>query len=249
LTKPTGVINNRRAPVLDPLPAKVGGRKRITKAKGKGRGVTSTTRDLSTTLAIDMFDLTPWGAPETYDDGNRGRKRALTSSAPVSTTPKRACTPNPSVPPINPNIDPATGKLRVLNQPNRQRTPSATILATTTTPPRTFTLPISPPKPNARAEYDIIRERLEAHGDSYSAGTRPSEGYLRQQYKMNIEGERTRVYLEARKTTLPLSTMTEALDCDSESQIRRWAHGDDELVLSQLDSQDWKDAEAAIQRQ
>jgi hypothetical protein len=41
LTKPTGVINNRRAPVLDPLPAKVGGRKRITKAKGKGRGVTS----------------------------------------------------------------------------------------------------------------------------------------------------------------------------------------------------------------
>jgi hypothetical protein len=74
------------------------------------------------------------------------------------------------------------------------------------------------------------------------------------QYKMNIEGERTRVYLEARKTTLPLSTlppsiMTEALECDSESQIHQWARGDDELALSQLDSQDWKDTEAAIQRQ
>ena len=56
--KPTGVIDDRRALVLDPLPAKVRGRKRITKAKGKGRGVTSTTRDLSTTLATDMFDLT-----------------------------------------------------------------------------------------------------------------------------------------------------------------------------------------------
>jgi hypothetical protein len=55
---------------------------------------------------------------------------------------------------------------------------------------------------------------------------------------MNIEGERTRVYLKARKATLPLSTMTEALECDSESQIRRWARGDDELTLSQLDSQD-----------
>jgi hypothetical protein len=173
----------------------------------------------------------------------------LTLSAPVSTTPKQACTPNPLVPLINPNIDPATGKLWVLNQPNRQRPPPATTLATTTTPPRTFTLPISPPKPNTRAKYDIIRERLEAHGDSYSAGTRPSEGYLWKQYKINIEGECTRVYLKARKTTMPLSTMTEALDCDSESQIRRWAYGDNELVLSQLDSQDWKDAEAAIQRQ
>jgi hypothetical protein len=68
------------------LPTKVRGRKRITKAKGKGRGVISITRDLSITLAIDMFDLTPWGAPKTDDDGNRGRKRALTSSA--SITPK-----------------------------------------------------------------------------------------------------------------------------------------------------------------
>jgi hypothetical protein len=194
-----------------------------------------------------MFDLTLWGAPKTDDDGNRGRKRALTLSA--LTTPKRACISNPLVPPVNPNIDPATGKLRVLNQPNRQRTPPITILATTTTPPRTFTLPISPPKPNAQAEYDIIRERLEAHSDSYSAGTRPSEGYLRKQYEMNIKGEHTRVYLEARKTTLPPLTMIEALECDSESQIRRWAHGDDELALSQLDSQDWKDAEAAIQQQ
>jgi hypothetical protein len=58
LTKPTGVIDDGRAPVLDSLPAKVRGRKRITKPKGKGRGVTSTTRDLSTTLATDMFDLT-----------------------------------------------------------------------------------------------------------------------------------------------------------------------------------------------
>jgi hypothetical protein len=56
--KSIGVIDSSRAPVLDPLPAKVGGRKRITKAKGKGHGVTSITRDLSTTLAIDMFDLT-----------------------------------------------------------------------------------------------------------------------------------------------------------------------------------------------
>jgi hypothetical protein len=63
---------------------------------------------------------------------------------------------------------------------------------------------------------------------------------------MNIEGERTRVYLKARKITLPLSIITEALECDSESQIRQWARGDNELALSQLDSQDWKDAEAAI---
>ena len=53
-----GVINNRRALVLDLLPAKVGGRKRITKAKGKGRGVISIIWDLFITLAIDMFDLT-----------------------------------------------------------------------------------------------------------------------------------------------------------------------------------------------
>jgi hypothetical protein len=59
LTKPTGVINNTRAPVLDPLPTKVGGRKRIAKAKGKGHRVISITRDLSITLATDMFNLTP----------------------------------------------------------------------------------------------------------------------------------------------------------------------------------------------
>jgi hypothetical protein len=39
--KPIGVINNRRAPVLDPLPIKVRGRKRITKAKGKEHRVIS----------------------------------------------------------------------------------------------------------------------------------------------------------------------------------------------------------------
>jgi hypothetical protein len=100
------------------LPTKVRGRKRITKAKGKGRGVISITRDLSITLAIDMFDLTPWGAPKTDDDRNRGRKRALTLSIPVSITPKRVCIPNPNplVPlAVNPNIDPITSKLRVLN--------------------------------------------------------------------------------------------------------------------------------------
>ena len=144
----------------------------------------------------------------------------MTSSAPVSTTPKRARTPNPLEPPVNPNIDPTTGKLRVLNQPNRQRTPPITTLATTTTPPRIFTLPISLPKPNTQAKYDIIRERLEAHSNSYSIGTRPSKGYLQKQYKINIKGERTRVYLKARKTTLPLSTIIKALECDSESQIR-----------------------------
>jgi hypothetical protein len=53
-----GVINKSRALVLDPLPAKVRGRKRITKAKGKGRGIISITRDLSITLAIDIFNLT-----------------------------------------------------------------------------------------------------------------------------------------------------------------------------------------------
>ena len=37
----------------------------------------------------------------------------------------------------------------------------------------------------------MIKERLEAHGDSYNAGTRLSEGYLRKQYEMNIEAERT----------------------------------------------------------
>jgi hypothetical protein len=53
---------------------------------------------------------------------------------------------------------------------------------------------------------------------------------------MNIEGERTRTYLKA--GTLPLSTMTEALECDSETQVRQWARGDDELALLQLDSQE-----------
>jgi hypothetical protein len=48
-----------------------------------------------------------------------------------------------------------------------------------TTPLRTFTLPILPLKPNTRSKYNIIRERLEAHGNSYSVGTRLSEGYLR----------------------------------------------------------------------
>ena len=43
--------------------------------------------------------------------------------------------------------------------------------------------------------------------------------------------------------------MTEALECDSETQVRRWARGDDELALSQLDSQDWRDAEALARRQ
>ena len=58
MIKPISVINNKRALVLDPLPTKVRGRKRITKAKGKGHGVTSIIRDLSITLAINMFDLT-----------------------------------------------------------------------------------------------------------------------------------------------------------------------------------------------
>jgi hypothetical protein len=53
---------------------------------------------------------------------------------------------------------------------------------------------------------------------------------------MNIEAEHTRVTLLL--LTLPPSIITEALECDSESQIRRWARGDDELALSQLDSQD-----------
>jgi hypothetical protein len=53
-----GVINNSRALVLDPLPIKVRGRKRITKAKGKGHRIISIIRDLSTTLAINIFDLT-----------------------------------------------------------------------------------------------------------------------------------------------------------------------------------------------
>jgi hypothetical protein len=48
-----------------------------------------------------------------------------------------------------------------------------------TTSLRTFTLSISPPKLNTRAKYDIIRERLEAYNNSYSAGTRLSKGYLR----------------------------------------------------------------------
>jgi hypothetical protein len=101
------------------LPAKVRGRKRITKAKGKGRRVISTTRDLFITLAIDMFNLIPWGAPETDDDRNKGRKRALTSFIPVLITLKRVYTLNPLVPPVvNPNIDPITSKLWVLNQPN-----------------------------------------------------------------------------------------------------------------------------------
>jgi hypothetical protein len=83
-----------------------------------------------------------------------------------------------------------------------------------TTPLRTFTLPISPPKPNTRSKYNIIRECLEAHSDSYSVGTRPSEGYLRKQYKINIEGERTRIHLKA--GTLPPSTITKALEYNLE---------------------------------
>jgi hypothetical protein len=111
LTKPIGVVDKSRALVLDLLPAKVGGRKRITKAKGKGRGITSITRDLSITLAIDMFDLTLWEASGTGDNGDRGRKRALTLFVLVLITLKRARTPNPLVPLVNPNIDLMTGKL------------------------------------------------------------------------------------------------------------------------------------------
>jgi hypothetical protein len=110
-----GVINKSRALVLDPLPAKVRGRKRITKAKGKGRRITSITRDLFITLAINIFNLTLWEASRTNDNGDRGRKRALTLSAPVLITLKRARTPNPLVPLVNPNIDLTTSKLRVLN--------------------------------------------------------------------------------------------------------------------------------------
>jgi hypothetical protein len=40
---------------------------------------------------------------------------------------------------------------------------------------------------------------------------------------MNIEAEHTRVTLLL--LTLPPSIITEALECDSESQIRRWARG------------------------
>jgi hypothetical protein len=118
----------------------------------------------------------------------------LTLSILVLITLKRVYTPNPNplVPlGVNPNINLTTSKLRVLNQPNQQRTPPITILATTTTPLRTFTLPISPPKLNTRAKYDIIREQLEAHSNSYSAGTRPSKGYLRKQYEINIEAKHT----------------------------------------------------------
>jgi hypothetical protein len=49
---------------------------------------------------------------------------------------------------------------------------------------------------------------------------------------MNIKGEHTRVYLKDRKITLPLLIIIKALECDLESQIRRWARHDDELDLS-----------------
>jgi hypothetical protein len=58
LTKLTSVIDDKRALVLDLLPVKVRGRKRITKVKGKRRGVISIIQDLFITLAIDIFDLT-----------------------------------------------------------------------------------------------------------------------------------------------------------------------------------------------
>jgi hypothetical protein len=51
---------------------------------------------------------------------------------------------------------------------------------------------------------------------------------------MNIEGEHTRIRLEGRTP----STIIEALECNSETQVHRWTHGVDELTLSQLDSQD-----------
>jgi hypothetical protein len=53
-----GIINDSRALVLDPLPIKVKGRRRITRAKGKGRGIISIIRDLFIILAIDIFNLT-----------------------------------------------------------------------------------------------------------------------------------------------------------------------------------------------
>jgi hypothetical protein len=58
LTKPTGIINNKRALVLDLLPIKIKERKRIIKAKGKRHRVISITRNLSIILAINMFNLT-----------------------------------------------------------------------------------------------------------------------------------------------------------------------------------------------
>jgi hypothetical protein len=48
---------------------------------------------------------------------------------------------------------------------------------------------------------------------------RLSKGYLQKQYKMNIKGEHTQVYLKAKKTTLPLLIIIKALECDLESQI------------------------------
>jgi hypothetical protein len=98
------------------LPAKVRGRKRITKAKGKEHRVISTTQNLFITLAINIFNLIPWGAPKTNDDRNKGRKRALTLFILVLITLKRVYTPNPLMPlVVNPNINPITSKLRVLN--------------------------------------------------------------------------------------------------------------------------------------
>jgi hypothetical protein len=87
-----------------------------------------------------------------------------------------------------------------------------------------------------KAKYNIIKERLEAHGNNYNAGTRLSKGYLRKQYEINIKAKHTRVTLLS--LTLPPLTIIEALECDSETQVRQWARGNDKLTLSQLDSQD-----------
>jgi hypothetical protein len=111
LTKPISVVNKSRALVLDLMPVKVRGRKRITKAKGKGHRITSIIWDLSITLAIDMFNLTLWEAFRTNDNGDRGKKRALTLFILVLTTLKRAYMPNPLVPLVNPNIDLMISKL------------------------------------------------------------------------------------------------------------------------------------------
>ena len=56
--KPTGIINKSRALVLNPLLVKVKRRKRIIKVKGKSHRIISITRDLSITLAVNIFNLT-----------------------------------------------------------------------------------------------------------------------------------------------------------------------------------------------
>lgn len=207
-----------RVPIINPIPTKVRGRKKIQYTRRKRVAESSTTRLPSITLAVDGYTTAPSAPPrtespertdhsaeyqevaahyiKTVESRRRKRTGTATSSQPVST--KRARTPvtvmdgsqdsASRVTIINEN----TGAQRTLFQPSRgQNTPPKP----TPTPSNStsFSLPFSPPKAsnttnNTARAYKVLTEQ----GNTYIARTRPSEGYKSIEYNLKIKTEKKR---------------------------------------------------------